>query len=80
MFSQQEIEHSAKDLLARNLDPGPRVRLLRDVLGVSPKDERLRQAQRDLQQNVEANEIKTVGLDLSMLVNQNEQREVVGKD
>jgi hypothetical protein len=51
MFTQQDIVYIARDLLARDLDPGPRVRLLRDVLGVAPDDSRYRQARRDLQQS-----------------------------
>jgi hypothetical protein len=51
IFSQQDIDHIAEELLARYLDPGPRFRLLRDVLEVSPDDDRYRQARRDLQQS-----------------------------
>ena len=46
---QQDIESIAADLLSRELDPGPRVRLLRDVLQVSLDDTRYVQARRDLQ-------------------------------
>ena len=51
MFSQQDIEHIAEDLLARDLDPGPLVRLLRDALGVPPDDDRCRQARQNLLQS-----------------------------
>jgi hypothetical protein len=48
-FSGQDLEHTAEELLARDLDPGPRVRLLRDVLGVAADDRRYSQAQSGLQ-------------------------------
>ena len=41
MLARQEVERIAENLLARDLDPGPRVRLLRDVLGpLSSRDPR----------------------------------------